>query len=143
MSFLNYCKIFAKISRNFNGNFAKSFCENLWIYFREIQINFVNISCFAKFWKCCFAATLSLSNIQIPGSFNWSALWGCYSVFYFYSNQLRKYCILSQFISYIKSIWKLVINFILNINNYGSFINWLSCFYMFLYVMITQTDIVF
>ena len=128
MSFLNYCKIFAKISRNFNGNFAKSFCENLWIYFREIQINFVNISCFAKFWKCCFAATLSLSNIQIPGSFNWSALWDC---------------ILSQFIYYIKSIWKLVINFILNINNYGSFINWLSCFYMFLYVMITQTDIVF
>ena len=124
MSFLNYCKIFAKISRNFNGNFAKSFSENLWIYFREIQINFVNISCFAKFWKCCFAATLSLSNIQIPGSFNWSALWDC---------------ILSQFIYYIKSIWKLVINFILNINNYGSFINWLSCFYMFLYVMITQT----
>ena len=26
--------------------------------FREIQNNLVQISCFAKFWKCCFAATL-------------------------------------------------------------------------------------
>ena len=26
--------------------------------FREIQNNFVKVSCFSKFWKLCFAATL-------------------------------------------------------------------------------------
>ena len=50
---------FAK--KGFRENFAQFKCEfrkNLWFYFREIQNNFVQISCWAKFWKCCFAATL-------------------------------------------------------------------------------------
>ena len=35
------------------------FRENQQFYFREIPNNFVQILCFAKFEKCCFAATLA------------------------------------------------------------------------------------
>ena len=51
LGFLLFEKIFyslTKISRNLFGILRK-FCENQWFYFREIQNNFVIISCFAKF----------------------------------------------------------------------------------------------
>ena len=47
--------IFAKVLRNY-----WEFRENQRFYFRDIKNNFVKISCFAKFLKCCFAATLVL-----------------------------------------------------------------------------------
>ena len=48
---------FAKLIRNF----AKV-NDFIFAKFREIQTNVVKISCFAKFLKCCFAATLTKRN---------------------------------------------------------------------------------
>ena len=44
------------ISRNSQSISRKS--TMIFAKFREIKNNFVNILCFAKFKKCCFAATL-------------------------------------------------------------------------------------
>ena len=40
------------------------FREIQLFYFREIQKNYVKISCFAKFLKCCFAATQPVTSFE-------------------------------------------------------------------------------
>ena len=50
---------FYEIDWEFQENFAK-IIYFIFVKFREIQNNFVEISCFAKFLKCCFVATLHL-----------------------------------------------------------------------------------
>ena len=69
-----------KIFQNFSKNFSKFICsfaklirnfakiswkikDFILAKFHEIQNNFVNILCFAKFLKCCFTATLPLGQI--------------------------------------------------------------------------------
>ena len=37
----------------------------MYAKFREIQNNFVQMSCFAKFEKCCFAATLLDTHLHL------------------------------------------------------------------------------
>ena len=48
---------------NFRKIFNFLFCE-IFLEFHKIQNNFVKILCFAKFWQCCFAATLCRSGVR-------------------------------------------------------------------------------
>ena len=41
--------------------------REIFLQFCKIQNNFVKISCFAKFWQCCFAATLCRSGVRGGG----------------------------------------------------------------------------
>ena len=45
-------------------NFAKISRKSTILKFRKAQNNFVKISCFAKFWNCCFAATLPTTSCK-------------------------------------------------------------------------------
>ena len=47
---------FYEIDWEFQENFAK-IIDFIFVNFRKIQNNFVEISCFAKFLKCCLAAS--------------------------------------------------------------------------------------
>ena len=58
-----YSKIFSKFLLGISRKFLENILTNL-CYFREIQNNFVKISCFAKFQKCCFAVTLNAASLS-------------------------------------------------------------------------------
>ena len=61
--FITFANIYVWF-REIIENFAKISRKSTILKFRKAQNNFVKISCFAKFWNCCFAATLPTTSCK-------------------------------------------------------------------------------